>query len=105
LVRREIIITLAKIRDLRAVAELRRMLTDDSLAVATAAADGLREFGPILRERDPAAARELALQLRQVIQDDPRSQRDQAFREAVVRALVTLRDIALRQTMISLLSP
>lgn len=104
-VRREIIITLAKIRDLRAVAELRRMLSDDSTAVAAAAADGLREFGPILRDRDPAVAREVALQLRDVLNTDRRATEDRAFRESLVRAMVSTREMALRQTLIDLLAP
>jgi HEAT repeat protein len=81
--------------DVRALPALRGMLKEPSLAVARAAAEAIRELGPVVREADPALARATAGELRAVLERPGTEPGSQALRESVVMAMGPLRDPSL----------
>jgi HEAT repeat protein len=91
-VRSAIARALAASGDLRALPALRKLLRDPSFAAAQAAADGIRELGPKVRDADPSAAKEIAGELRDVLEQRTSEPGAQGLRESVVMAMVPLRD-------------
>jgi len=98
-------LALAQSRDLRAVPELEKLLgADQPIFVAEAGATALASLGPVLYEKDPASAKRVAGKLREVLTtrtDQPGTER---LREAVVEALVPLRDPDMLTTYFKLLN-
>ncbi len=101
----EIARTLAKIGEPRSIEPLQRLLSDDSLRVAEAAADALKEFGRTLRDREPARATQTALQLRDLLEKGGQRAESPRFREAVVDAMAAMREPQLGQTFLRLVRP
>jgi HEAT repeat protein len=93
---------LASIGDLKAVPALRRMLQDKSVATATAGAAALRELGPVIREHPPLA-RDVARDLRGILDQTPEGAGAASLREAIAEALVPLRDPEMVPTLYRLL--
>ncbi len=94
--------TLAKIGEPRAIEPLQKLLADDSMRVAEAAADALKEFGRTLRDRDPARATAMSLQLRDLLDQGGRRAETPRFREAIVEAMAAMREPQLGQMFLKL---
>ncbi len=97
--------TLAKIGDPRAIEDLRRLLDDPSAEVAEAAAAAIEDFGPGLRENNPNLARDIALQLRNMLESGAAPVDQPRLRSLVVEAMVAMREPEVRQTLLQLLGP
>ncbi len=97
-IRAAIAAALASIGDLSAVPALRKQLEDPSTSAATAAAQALRDLGAKLRQADPAQARQLAEQLRSLMVARPSQPGSTNLRDALVEAMVPLRDPELLAT-------
>lgn len=95
--------TLAKIGDARAVDDLRRLLDDPAPRVVEAAAVALEDFGPALRDDNPAVAKQIALQLRRMLETGAAPTAQPRLRSAVVEAMVAMREPDVRQTLLQLL--
>lgn len=94
---------LASIGDLRAIPALRTLLHDPYTTTAAAAAAALKELGPTLREQNPQVAHEVAMELKTTLDELPPGPGTLALREAVVDAMVPLRETALISTFYRLL--
>ena len=94
---------IASIGDLRAVPALRALLKDNAMIAATAAASALRELGPIIHDRNPQLAHEIAVDLRTALDRAGTGPASLAFREAIAESLVPLRDPEMMQTLYRLL--
>lgn len=96
---------LAQIGDLRAVPALRKLLHDPSLAVAAAAAEGLRGLATALYKSDINAAHDLAMELWSVYQQRANEPGSPEFQAACVEALAPLREPSLVLPLTHLLDP
>lgn len=94
---------LASIGDLRAVPALRTLVHDPYTTTAAAAAAALKELGPIIREKAPQTAQEIAMELKGTLEELPPGPGTLALREAIVDAMVPLREPALMPTFYRLL--
>src|SRR5205823_5068142 len=91
------------IRDLRAVDTLLKLLHDSSPSVAEVAAEGLKELGPLIREKDPALAKKVAEELRKSLPQQGAGPAAADLRAAFVDAMAPLQVPELRATFIPLL--
>ena len=94
---------LASIGDLRAVPALRTLLHDPYTTTAAAAAAALKELGPIIQKEAPQTAQEIAMELKGTLEDLPPGPGTLALREAIVDAMVPLRESTLMPTFYRLL--
>lgn len=91
--RAAIALALGQIQDLRSVPELEKLLAEsEPTSVSEAAADSLARLGPLLREKNPAGAKETAERLRTVLERRANQPGSEKLREAVAEALIPLRD-------------
>ncbi len=98
-------LALSQSRDLRAVPELVKLLNDsEPLIVAEAGASALANLGPMLIEKDPAIAKDIAARLRTVFRTRTEIPGAERLREVVVEALVPLRDPEMLTTYTRLLN-
>ncbi len=79
------------INDLRAVPALLGLLQDPSYLAATAAAQALEQLGPKIRDQDPALAQRTARELRDTLERRSAGPSAEALREALIDAMVPLR--------------
>lgn len=94
---------LASIGDLRAVPALRTLLHDPYTTTAAAAAAALKELGPIIQKDAPQTAQEVAMELKGTLEELAPGPGTLALREAIVDAMVPLREPTLMPTFYRLL--
>jgi len=104
-VRAAIARAIAPIRSLKALPEMRKLLHDPSNSVAEAAADAIAALGPEIRASDPKLAKELAEELRTVLESRTGDTNSAPLREGVVEAMGSLKEPSLLSTFHSLLRP
>ncbi len=102
-VRAQIAQTLAKIGDLRAISDLRTLLSDPFPEVVEAAAGALADFGEPLRSQQPRTAQAVAIQLRNMLDNGSAPPDQPRLRSAIVEAMVAMREPDVRQTLLQLL--
>jgi HEAT repeat protein len=102
-VRAALAAALANIQDMQSVGPLVKMLDDPNYHAAESAATALKSLGPMIREKDPVLAKQVADKLRQTLETRATGPGTAGLREACVDALVPLRDPASLQTFYRLL--
>ncbi|HEY1685875.1 MAG TPA: HEAT repeat domain-containing protein [Tepidisphaeraceae bacterium] len=95
---------IAPIRDLRALPELRKLLNDPSFAAAQAGAEAITELAPLILQKDPAAAGQIATELNQSLDQRGSAPGNGAWKEAVVEAMANLHQPSLDRTFYHLLT-
>jgi HEAT repeat protein len=95
---------IASIGDLKAVAALRTLLHDRAISTVIAGAAALHELGAVIRERDPALAKEVAQDLQASLAAFPTGPGSLQLREAVADALTPLREPSMLPLLYRLLS-
>ncbi len=100
-----IALALSRMDDLRSVPELVKLLDDkEPILVTEAGATALANLGAKLYEKDPDFAKQVAARLREVLTNRTEAPGAEHLREAVVEALVPLRDSAMLTTYFKLLN-
>jgi HEAT repeat protein len=103
-VRRTLVDALVTIQDVgKVVPELIRSLNDESPTVASAAATGLARLGPMVREKNPNLAPQVAQAIQTALQSKAQGPGTAAFRATLIDALAPLRIPELRSIFIPLL--
>lgn len=102
-VRAAIARALAPINDPAAIPALLAMLDDPSYTAARAAAEAIERLGPKLRQDNPVLAAETAGKLRDALERRPQAPGNSELREALVGAMVPLRQEQLLPSLRTLL--
>jgi HEAT repeat protein len=95
---------IAPIRDLRAVPELRKLLADPSFVAAQAGAETIGELAPLILQKQPAVAAEIAAELDKLLQQRANSPGSVPLVEAIVQAMASLDQPSLEKTFYHLLT-
>lgn len=95
---------LVPVRDIRAIPEFLKLLSDSSIEVAEAAADGLKQLGPVLRDKDPRLAGQVGRELLNMLEQRTGDPQTADLRVAAIDAMAALRQESLLGTFSRLLN-